>query len=194
MTKKWAEIIKSEEDSINFEIVRWAGIDQLWEDNYELLSNCNLIQDIMPFCEAAEINQEEYDCEFPGRSGILYSIETNNPEILKHEIRQLVGDIISPRDNNVNVSSQIQSSPTVDEIVDILMGEAAGVRNLRAPAGYQGMAEQSAREMEAAAKLLLENNKSLEDAVVILSNLILKIRVSSSKSRIDGIIKGLEQR
>jgi hypothetical protein len=193
MTKKWVEIIKSEEDSINFEIVRWAGIDQLWEDNYELLSSCNLIQDIMPFCGSAEINKEEYDCEFPGRSGILYSIETNNPESLKHEIMQLVGDIISPRDNNVNVSSQAQSSPTVVQIVDILMGEAAGVRNLRAPAGYQGMAEQSAREMEAAAKLLMENNTSREDAVVILSNLTRKIRVSGSRSRIEGIISRLKR-
>lgn len=190
MSKEWVEIIKADVDTIDSEIKSWAEIDHLWDNNYELLSKYSLLNDIIPLCGSADVNQEEYDYDFPGQSGILYSIETNDPDSFKAELRQHIIDIISPP-NTVKQPTDNAHNFSIDEIVDILMSEAASVRNMRAPAGYQGMADQSAIELELAAKLLADNNPDLQNTVDILRNLSRKIRVSGTKATIDKIIKSL---
>lgn len=193
MSDGWIKILSEiEDDSIDWQILDWAEVRDLWDEHYDLLYRYSVVGDLLPDCDSAEIISEEYDCDFPGRSGVLYTIETNDPEQLKLEIRDRIEQLINPPPQSIFTTIDPTQVREIEQIVDFLMAEAATVRNLRAPAGYQVLAVGTANALEAAAQDLLTGSWDKARLSSHLSALLDKIASSGTQSALKTILKNLQ--
>jgi hypothetical protein len=189
---RWVEILRAEEDAIDWKILDWAGARDLWDEHYDKTKYFSVVTDILSKCSSVEVTSEQYDHGAPGRSGLEYTIETDNPKLLKKEIFAQIQIIIEPLlIERITPQAQVFTGEK-DQIIGLLMMWASTARNLRLPAGYQGMAEANSRNLEVAAGEISAENYDKEKVAEILATLITKINSDSIKTKIKKIIRSLE--
>lgn len=188
-------IIEADDDAVNWEIIAWADIQDIWESNERILNNINLVIDVIPSCVNAEIDSEEWDGDFPGRSGVFYKIYSCNPEALKEEIKYHILEIISQK--TFSKTAKIYQQPnikTAHQIVDLLMAEAAYFRNIRGPAGYSGMGIATAEQLEKGAIVFNQGAWDKDSIIAELKKLKNEIKHSpGSQNLIQRIITDFEK-
>ena len=184
-------IICAEEDTISSEILNWAGARDLWDEHYEKTGYFSVVYDILSSCHSAEVIAKQYDNDAPGRSGIEYTIKTDNPEQLKKEVMAAVVNIIKPADADRIPSQAPVLAYSAGDIARILMGLAAAARRTRLPAGYQGMAESNYRNLTAAAESVLAASCDKSTIRDILAALNKKIYGEAIRSDINKVIEKL---
>jgi hypothetical protein len=194
---RWVEIIRAEEDAIEYRILEWADVRGLWDANSDKTRNISVMGEIIASCPSAWVTAEEYDHGWPGRSGVEYKIETKNPELLRKEIKERVETIIQPPQVN-QIASQAQAltqaqavDGSKDQIIGLLMHWAVGARGVRLPAGYQGMAEANSRNLKAAAKIISEQQYDKTKIKAILVDLEKKLHSDFLRKKIKSIIQNL---
>lgn len=188
---KWIEIIRADDDVIDWEILDWADARDLWDKHYDETQKFSVIREILPNCSSAEILKEKYDFEMPGRSGIEYVIQTNNAELLREEIISHINNIIySARIDQIPIH-KLASIAKENPAINFLMDQAATARNMRLPAGFQGMAEASARTLEAAATELSKGHYKSSEVAEILAELARRIHGNGIQADIRKFIKNL---
>jgi hypothetical protein len=97
MTKpKWVEIVSADDDTVEGEVLTWAGVHDLWYENSDILSNYNVVTDILEESPYAFVDKEEWDAGIPGRSGLWHRISTNNPDALRKDIRASILELLKP--------------------------------------------------------------------------------------------------
>lgn len=189
---RWVEILRAEEDTIDWEILDWADARDLWDEHYDKTKYFSVVADILSKCSSVEVTSEQYDHDAPGRSGLEYTIETDNPELLKKEIFAQIQIIIQPPlIEQITPQAQVLTGEK-DQIIGLLTMWASAARNLRLPAGYQGMAEANSRNLEVAAREISEGNYDKEKIAEILATLITKIHSDNIKNKIKRIIGSLQ--
>lgn len=90
---KWEEIASADQDTVSWELLEWAGLLDIWNgcqerwERADLEWNHDFVSEVAESCSHIFIDQEEWDNEMPGDSGVSYTIETDNPEALRQELR-----------------------------------------------------------------------------------------------------------
>ena len=67
---RWVEILRAEEDTIDWEILDWADARDLWDEHYDKSKYFSVVADILSKCSSVEVTSEQYDHDAPGRSGL----------------------------------------------------------------------------------------------------------------------------
>lgn len=154
MYNSYQEIIRCDDDSINWEILYWSDLSEFWRENENVLGNYSVLSDILMHCRNVLIEEEEYDFDFPGRSGINYVIYTDNATALKDELFSRLKDLTKPMNSftsNGNKSFSESKSFQIgscQQLVEYLKGQAAAIKTIRGPAGYGGMITTSVNILE----------------------------------------------
>jgi hypothetical protein len=188
---KWVQIIRAEEDTIDWDILDWADARELWDEHYDKTQNFSLVRDILSKCPSAEVISEEYDFDLPGRSGVEYVIETNNPDSLKKEIIDQIKILIQL--TRIDQLSSQAPSATInqDQIINFLLKQAVALEGIRVPAGYEGMAQVTVRALKSVAKTLSKGHCEKPQISALLSELIQKVYGEGLKADLRKIIDDL---
>jgi len=188
---KWIEIIRADDDVIDWEILDWADARELWDKHYDETQKFSVIREILPNCSSAEILKEKYDFDMPGRNGIVYVIQTNNSELLREEIISHINNIIYSAQINQLAIHELASTAKENQVINFLLDQAVTARNMHLPAGFQGMAEASARTLEAAATELSNGHYKNSEVSEILVELVQKIHGVGIQAEIRKFIRKL---
>jgi hypothetical protein len=134
---------------------------------------------------------EEYDFDLPGRSGVEYVIETNNPDSLKKEIIDQIKILIQL--TRIDQLSSQAPSATInqDQIINFLLKQAVALEGIRVPAGYEGMAQVTVRALKSVAKTLSKGHCEKPQISALLSELIQKVYGEGLKADLRKIIDDL---
>jgi hypothetical protein len=89
----WKEIISADDDVISGELLDWSGLRDTW-DRHDLVAYYDFTNDIAEFCDHIYIEKEEWDANLPGRSGTWHTIETDDPDQLKKELRSKLAELL----------------------------------------------------------------------------------------------------
>ena len=159
----WVEIIKAEEDTVDWEILRWVALREFWDAHTSKLSRYSIVKDILPSCSAVEVQTQEYDLNFPGRSGTNYIIETNNEVSLKRELQEKIHALIHSTTPKIDQPSY--NPPSIYQMIfdqnslrDFLSSEATSLK-LSGVSGIwaKGLTTQTAYLLDRAVSNLSEN-------------------------------------
>jgi hypothetical protein len=94
--KQWVEIASADDDVIAGIVLEWSGHLQLW-DQHELDEEHDFVNDVLDLCVHASVDREEWDADFPGRSGVWHTVSTDDADALKAEIRTAIERLIAER-------------------------------------------------------------------------------------------------
>jgi hypothetical protein len=83
------EIASADDDTIAEEVLAWSGLGKLW-DQHELGEIYDFISDVLEDCPSAWIDQESWDNDLPGHSGVWHTVSTSDPKQLKAEIKSRI--------------------------------------------------------------------------------------------------------
>jgi hypothetical protein len=86
-------VATGDDDVICSRLLEWSGLTRVWHQ-YELDQDHNFITEIAAHCAGLSIDSEEWDGDYPGRSGEWYTISTSKPEEVIHELRALVAALL----------------------------------------------------------------------------------------------------
>lgn len=106
----YQEIICADDDEIISDLLHWANLTELWNENSDTLDRYDLINDILEECDGVFVDREEWDANFPGRSGVMHTIFAADSEALKIELREVIERLIATDNNAENVKVS-QTSP-----------------------------------------------------------------------------------
>lgn len=177
-------IISATDDTVEQEVLEWAGLWGLWEDNEPTLSNFNIVADVLSRCPSASVEEDEWDGDFPGRSGVTYQIATSDPGVLKRELKAVLEAII----RNPNKDSRPQDKQqdelhlprTASEIADYLDSEATEVSKIRTSPGGP-LARATARLMRVAANEIRSGDGSAGEIKRVILRLVNALHWDSSR-------------
>ena len=93
----WIEIVSADDDVVGGELLSWADLNDLWDKNRIILDNYSVVRDVLEHCSSAFVEKEEWDAGAPGRSGRWHRISTNDPDVLKTELRERIEELLLPR-------------------------------------------------------------------------------------------------
>lgn len=93
----WIEIVSADDDVVGGELLSWANLNDLWDENRIILDNYSVVRDVLEHCSSAVVEKEEWDAGAPGRSGLWHRISTNDPDVLKTELRERIEELLLPR-------------------------------------------------------------------------------------------------
>lgn len=97
----WEEIVSADGDDIAEEMMRWAGVFGAWSRCEERWIrrgkdwDHEFMVDIVDPCTSLFVDTDEYDHGLPGRSGLWYTIQTQNPSNARFEIRSQLAAALS---------------------------------------------------------------------------------------------------
>ncbi len=90
----WIQIAVAESDAISDELLKWSGLSDVWEA-HELSDSFDFKEDVADLCSRIHISREEVDGGVPTHSWILYSVETDDEELLRREMQEKLQQLIS---------------------------------------------------------------------------------------------------
>ena len=146
----YRKIIEADDDTVAGQLLDWAGLRDYWRQHQDKLDKYDIIRDVLENCEGVDIDREEWDGGFPGRSGVLHTISTADARQLKRDLRKGIDDLLNPPLKPKPRELQPEAVSTMEDLIVLLTREAAVHRNRRYPAGYSGLGVTVANALEAA--------------------------------------------
>lgn len=92
----YQEILRADDDEISSELLQWAGLLEYWNENSDILEYYDIIVDVLETLPGVDVEREEWDADVSGRSGVMHTIFSLDPEELKIELRNAIENIINP--------------------------------------------------------------------------------------------------
>jgi hypothetical protein len=87
-------ILTGDEDEIGSELLKWSGLDQVWDDN-ELSHDHSPLHDLLYVCSSLDFDREEFLADRPGASGSFFKVIIKNEHAAKDELTWLVYGVIA---------------------------------------------------------------------------------------------------
>ena len=187
----YQEVLRADDDEISYDLLHWANLTDLWDENSEMLERYDLINDILEECEGVIVDREEWDANFPGRSGVMHIIFAKDPKALKIELRERIEKLLHPIPIEKKIEVDTHQMSTINLIISNLSREASIYRNLREPPGYRGMGAAVASAIETACRDLSTGEWSNEAIIERLSKLSQNNFGRSIKDKIEKMISDL---
>ena len=195
MAMQWKKIIRADDDEIKYSVLEWAGARDIWDADEDMFSKYDFIEDILKRCNSVHITIEEYDLNFPGRSGFTYLVETNDPKSLRfgilYRLHQLKDHEALKNTVALTLPSDHHEISSKDEIITYLTREAAVLRSIRVPGGYGAFAIQTARRLDITASRLSKGDWTQDKIASQLLDLHKQLHSTEIKKKLEGVIHNL---
>lgn len=156
----YVEVACADDDAIEGEILRWAGLTDYWDQHADRLVNFGVIHDVLEYCTGVIIERREWDGHSPGRSGVWHTIYAANFEHVKAEMRRLIDALLLPRETDPRQTRHPEDLHTIEGIVGFLRNLANHWGTMRGPAGYQELTRVREKQLNQAADDLAGANVS----------------------------------
>jgi len=89
----YKQIAFADDDLISSELIIWSGLEDVW-NWYDMDLIFDFTMDVAEQCYHIDIYREDWDADFPGRSGTWHTVETDNEAALKKEMRKKVAGLL----------------------------------------------------------------------------------------------------
>lgn len=192
MNSEYQEIIRAGDDTVDGEVLAWAGMWDFWQANEEVLGKYSVINDVLERCSLVDIDREVWDGGAPGQSGVTFVISTTAPKDLREEIRSILEGLAEPYEPRIAESSESETPKkidTVEALIEFLRREAYRYSKMRGPAGCGDMPRGIANRLSAAADDLAINHGSREDVIACLTRFLSRGPGSAVNDQIRAIIE-----
>jgi hypothetical protein len=160
--KQKTKVITFDDDEIQWKMLNYAGSREYWNEHLCELSNCDFVHDVLEFCSSVYIDSKSWDVDFPGRSGIEYTLTILDEESLKEELRERLVKLAEPAVVYTPTPKPV-SHNNIEQIADYLRRKAAYIACLRDLPGHTGMSKMIASRLSEAARSLREEARDDEE-------------------------------
>lgn len=175
-------LITDNSEMFRSDVLSWSDAADIWWD-HKLGDKYSLEQDVLPYCNAIDVEREEYDHGVPGRSGVRHIVSTTDPEEAREQFLARIAVLCEPASPKVATSpSKRGPFSSLDDLERELLGmtHRASERVGVGPGHWKGLGNVDATRLRTIAQEVMKS-ASLADALSVLLSKEFSFVTSSSR-------------